>query len=103
MDWLRRLSLAGATLALALGTVVPAAPALAQRRFERGRSEQDWRRGPDPVRREWAPPERGRPRCWAADSDLGGSLIGAIAGGLIGRPMGPRAIERDQRAGWCRR
>lgn len=129
----RKLSLAGAAIVLSSIALIPATPAAAQR-YERhddgnrygdgyrgdgrGGYRQDYRgydRGYD--RRDYR--HRYRSRC---DNGDGGTLIGAIAGGLLGhsiagrgdRTMGTvlgagagalagRAIDRSDNPGYCRR
>ena len=126
----KTLSLAGAALAISATALVPAAPAMAQRggyygdRYERGydaRSYDDRRydqRGYD-DRRYDRRNYRGNERCTNGD---GGTVIGAIAGGLLGNTvagrgdkllgtvlgggagaLAGRAIDRSGNRGYCRR
>ncbi|WP_267396366.1 MULTISPECIES: glycine zipper 2TM domain-containing protein [unclassified Sphingomonas] len=90
----KTLSLAGAALAMTAATLVPAAPAMAQGRYyqddhggyDRGYDDRGYRgRGDD--RRYDRRYYRGRERC---SNGTGGTIIGAIAGGLLGRTVDTR-------------
>ncbi len=114
----KMLSLAGAALAMSATAVIPAAPAMAQRggyygdRYDRGYD----RRGYDDRRYDR---RNDRQRCSNGD---GGTVIGAIAGGLLGNTvagrgdkllgtvvgagggaLAGRAIDRSGNRGYCRR
>ena len=126
---LKKLSLAGAALAMGATVLIPASPAAAQR-YER---HYDGNRYNDGYRGGYRENYRGydrrydrrnyrhnyRSRC---DNGDGGTVIGAIAGGLLGhsiagrgdRTMGTvlgagagalagRAIDRSDNPGYCRR
>jgi uncharacterized protein YcfJ len=122
---LKTLSLVGAALAMTATAVIPVAPAMAQSRYDRGYSDayrdgynrDGYRtyRGYDRDYRNY----RMRQKCNDGD---GGTIIGAIAGGLLGnsiagrgdRTVGTiigggvgalagRAIDRSDRPGYCRR
>ncbi len=134
---LKTLSLVGAALALTAGAVVPLAPAQAQRYaydqayrdgynrdgysgYDRGyRGDDRGYRGYDRSYRGYDRGYRARQKCNDGD---GGTIIGAIAGGLLGntvagrgdRTVGTilgagvgalagRAIDRSDRPGYCRR
>jgi hypothetical protein len=124
---LKTLSLVGAALALTAGAVVPLAPAQAQRygydqsyRDGNGYSGYDRSyRGYDRSYRGYDRSYRARQKCNDGD---GGTIVGAIAGGLLGngiagrgdRTLGTilgagvgalagRAIDRSDRPGYCRR
>ena len=122
---LKTLSLVGAALALTAGAVVPLAPAQAQR-YGHDRSYRDGYSGYDRSYRGYDRNYRGYNRSYRArqkcnDGD-GGTIVGAIAGGLLGngiagrgdRTVGTilgagvgalagRAIDRSDRPGYCRR
>lgn len=115
----KKLSLAGAALAMTAGAVVPATAADAQRyrdryyrNYDRGYADRDYR---DHRRYN---NYRARERCKDGD---GGTIVGAIAGGLLGRTidtrgnrllgtvlgagagaLAGRAIDRSDRPGYCR-
>ncbi len=124
---LKTLSLAGAALAMTATALVPVTPAVAQSRYYGGnRYERGYDRGyrGDRVYRG----DRGyyndrgyRARQKCNDGD-GGTIVGAIAGGLLGRTidtrgdrllgtvlgagagaLAGRAIDRSDRPGYCRR
>jgi hypothetical protein len=134
---LKTLSLVGAALAMTAGAVVPLAPAQAQRygydqsyrdgynrdgyngydRSYRGNDRSY--RGNDRSYRGYDRRYRARQKCNDGD---GGTIVGAIAGGLLGntvagrgdRTLGTilgagvgalagRAIDRSDRPGYCRR
>jgi uncharacterized protein YcfJ len=121
----KKLTLVGAALAMTATAVIPAAPAMAQSRAYRdayrdGYNRDGYRdgyrtyRGNDRDYRSY----RARQKCRDGD---GGTIIGAIAGGLLGntiagrgnRTLGTvlgagggalagRAIDRSDRPGYCR-
>ena len=127
---LKTLSLVGAALALTAGAVVPLAPAQAQRygydqSYRDGYSRDGYSgydrsyRGSDRSYRGYNRSYRARQKCNDGD---GGTIVGAIAGGLLGntvagrgdRTIGTilgagvgalagRAIDRSDRPGYCRR
>lgn len=94
----KKLSLAGAAFAMGAAALVPAAPAVAQR-YDRGvsydRYGNDYRgyegrryRGSDRSYRGYS---RVYDRCKDGD---GGTVIGAIAGGLLGHGIAGRGGDR---------
>jgi uncharacterized protein YcfJ len=117
----KKLTLFGAALAMTATAVIPAAPAMAQSRAYRDAYRDGYNRetprtyrGNDRNYRDY----RARERCRSGD---GGTIIGAIAGGLLGntiagrgnRTLGTvlgagggalagRAIDRSGRPGYCR-
>jgi uncharacterized protein YcfJ len=117
----KKLSLVGAALAMGATILVPATPAAAQRgyygdRYDRG---DRYARGNRGYYRESYQNYRARQKCNDGD---GGTIVGAIAGGLLGhtvagrgdRTLGAvlgagagalagRAIDRSDRPGYCRR
>ena len=121
---LKTLSLAGAALAMTATALVPITPAVAQSRYYGGDRYDRGYRGDDRVYRG----DRGyyndrsyRARQKCKDGD-GGTIVGAIAGGLLGRTidtrgdrllgtvlgagagaLAGRAIDRSDRPGYCRR
>lgn len=127
---LKTLSLVGAALALTAGAVVPLAPAQAQRygydqSYRDGYNRDGYNgydrsyRGSDRNYRGYNRSYRARQKCNDGD---GGTIVGAIAGGLLGntvagrgdRTIGTilgagvgalagRAIDRSDRPGYCRR
>jgi uncharacterized protein YcfJ len=119
---LKKLSLVGAALVMTATAVIPAAPAMAQSRYDRsyrdgysnrydnGRTY----RGYDQNYRS----NRARAKCKDGD---GGTIVGAIAGGLLGNTiagrgdktlgtiigglggaLAGRAIDRSDRPNYCR-
>ena len=134
----KKLSLIGAALAMTGTALIPAAPAAAQGRYEyrddrgyygdrdyrrdgrsygRDRGYRDYRRYDRDDRRYYR--DRARSKCNDGD---GGTIVGAIAGGLAGnaiagrgdRTLGTilggavgaiagREIDRSDRPGYCRR
>jgi len=120
---LKQLSLVGAALVMTATTVIPVAPAMAQSRYDRGynrgydnRYYDNGRtyRGYDQNYRNY----RARQKCKDGD---GGTIVGAIAGGLLGNTVAGRgdktlgtiigglggaiagrAIDRSDRPGYCR-
>ena len=128
---LKTLSLVGAALAMTAGAVVPLAPAQAQRygydrSYNDGYNRGGYYDGYDRSYRGYDRSYRGYNRSYRArqkcnDGD-GGTIVGAIAGGLLGNtvagrgdrtigtilgagvgPLAGRAIERSDRPGYCRR
>ena len=119
---LKTLSLAGAALAMGTVAMVPATPAAAQshhRHYRGDRYDHAYRgaRYRHYNRRHYS--RRAREKC--ADGD-GGTIVGAIAGGLLGHEivgrgdkvlgtvlggaagaLAGRAIDRSDRPGYCRR
>lgn len=113
---IKKLSLFGAAAAMTASAILPATAADAQRhrRYDnQGYYEREYR-GNDGYARN-----RARQKC--ADGD-GGTIIGAIAGGLLGRTidtrgdrllgtvlgagagaLAGRAIDRSDRPNYCRR
>jgi uncharacterized protein YcfJ len=118
---LKQLSLVGAALAMGAAALVPTAPAMAQRyhshhryySYDRYRGHDRYYRG-----RDYRHHYRGYRRC---DNGDGGTIVGAIAGGLLGhevaghgdRTLGAvlgagagalagRAIDRSDNPGYCR-
>jgi hypothetical protein len=85
---LKTLSLAGAALTMTAGAIVPLAPVAAQSRYDGyrgdGRGYRSYDRGSyDHYRGDY----RARQRCNDGD---GGTIIGAIAGGLLGNAVAGR-------------
>ena len=84
----KKLTLAGAAIAMGAASLVPATPAFAQRydrgyysdRSDRGYSDRRVYRGSDRSYRNY----RARQKCQDGD---GGTIIGAIAGGLLGNEV----------------
>jgi len=128
---MKTLSLVGAALAMTAGAVVPIAPAQAQRygydrSYNDGYNRGGYYNGYDRSYRGYDRSYRGYDRGYRArqkcnDGD-GGTIVGAIAGGLLGngiagrgdRTIGTilgagvgalagRAIDRSDRPGYCRR
>ena len=127
---MKTLSLAGAALAMTAAALVPATPAAAQRGYyggyDRGYEQRGYDRGyrDDRVYRGdrgyyGDRGYRGGQRC---NSGTTGTIVGAIAGGLLGRTvdtrgdrtmgtllgagagaLAGRAVERADRPGYCRR
>ncbi len=128
---LKKLSLIGAALAMTGTAIVPATQAAAQSRYEyrdgrgydRGYNRSYDRRSYD--RRDYRGQDRryaSRNRSSCRDNGDGGTVIGAIAGGLIGNEvagrgdktagtllggvlgaLAGRAIDRSDRPDYCRR
>ncbi len=121
----KKLSLAGATLAMGLTALIPATPAMAQRggyygdRYERGYNDRRYNDRRDDRRYERRNYRGRQQRC---DNGDGGTVIGAIAGGLLGNTiagrgdkllgtvigagggaLAGRAIDRSDNRGYCRR
>jgi hypothetical protein len=120
----KKLSLAGAAIAMGATALVPATPALAQSRHYHGR--HDYGRTYDNGYYDNGRVYRGRNgdyrnarRCNTGDT---GTIVGAIAGGLLGRTvtgrndhllgtvlgagagaLAGRAVERSDRPEYCRR
>ena len=123
---LKQLSLVGAALAMGVGAFVPTAPAMAQHYHGHYRGDyygRDYQRGYDRGDRYYGRDryyrERDYRRC--RDDGTGGTIIGAIAGGLLGNTvagrgdhtlgtvlgagagaLAGRAIDRSDRPGYCR-
>lgn len=120
----KQLSLAAAALTMSAAAMIPATPAMAQRggynsdRYERGYDRRGYDNRRD-DRRYDRRNYRGRNRC---DNGDGGTVIGAIAGGLLGNTvagrgdkllgtvigagggaLAGRAIDRSGNRGYCRR
>ena len=122
---LKKLSLVGAALAMTATAVIPVAPAMAQSRYDRGYRD-GYRGGYDRTYRGYDGQyrdyrdyrHRARERCRSGST---GTIIGAIAGGLLGnsvagrgdRTVGTiigggvgalagRAVDRSDRPGYCR-
>lgn len=121
---LKKLSIVGAALAMTATTVIPAAPAMAQSRYDRSYRDNGYNRGnydnriyrgQDRNYRNY----RANQKCKDGD---GGTIVGAIAGGLLGNTvagrgdktlgtiigglggaLAGRAIDRSDRPGYCRR
>ena len=117
---LKKLSLTAAALAMGASAIVPVAPAMAQRRhydsrqYDRGHYDNG-----RTYRGENYRNYRARQKC---DDGDGGTIVGAIAGGLLGHSvagrndrllgavlgagagaLAGRAIDRSDRPGYCRR
>ncbi|MFS0772662.1 glycine zipper 2TM domain-containing protein [Sphingomonas sp. 1P08PE] len=110
---IKKFSLAAAVLAMSASTLVPVSAADAQRRHYRGdRYEQRYDRY---ERRNY------RDACRRKGVGSTGTVVGAIAGGLLGRTidtrgdrtmgtllgagagaLAGRAVERGERPGYCR-
>jgi hypothetical protein len=121
---LKTLSLAGAALAMSATALVPVTPAVAQRGYYGDRGYDRGYRGDRVYRGDNGYYQDrgyrgGGQRCKSGDT---GTLVGAIAGGLLGRTidtrgdrllgtvlgagagaLAGRAIERSDRPGYCRR
>ena len=120
---LKKLSLAGAALVMTATAVIPAAPAMAQSRYDRGYYNNGYgNRNYDNGRtyRGYDQNYRYRARQKCKDGD-GGTIVGAIAGGLLGSAvagrgdktlglvlggvggaLAGRAIDRSDRPNYCR-
>lgn len=125
---LKTLSLAGAALAMTATALVPVAPAMAQSRYygdrgyDRGYRDDRGYRGDRVYRGDRGyyndRGNRGGRRC---NNGSTGTIVGAIAGGLLGRTidtrgdrslgtlggavaggLAGRALERSDRPGYCR-
>jgi outer membrane lipoprotein SlyB len=126
----KKLTLAGAALAMGAAALVPATPAMAQR-YDRGYSasqydnggygyrNREYRQNRNAYRYNGRNNYRASQKC--ADGD-GGTIVGAIAGGLLGREvagrggdrtlgtilgglggaLAGRAIDRSDRPNYCR-
>ena len=120
----KKLALAGAAIAMSATALVPVAPAMAQSRshygdrYDRGYNNDRGYNGRN-YRGESYRNYRARQKCNDGD---GGTIIGAIAGGLLGHTvagrgdhtlgtvlgagagaLAGRAIDRSDRPGYCRR
>jgi uncharacterized protein YcfJ len=114
---LKTLSLAAAALTMTAGAIVPVTPAAAQRYY--GDRYDRVYRGDRGYYRDDYRSYRMRQKCNDGD---GGTIVGAIAGGLLGRgiagrgdhvlgtvlgagagALAGRAIDRSDRPGYCRR
>lgn len=117
---IKQFTLAAAALAMGTTAIIPATPAQAQRhygqqRYDTGRVYNDRRYSGRDYRQNY----RARQKCKDGD---GGTIIGAIAGGLLGnviagrgdRTLGTvlggaggalagRAVDRSDRPEYCRR
>lgn len=117
----KNLTLSAATLAMAAGALLPATAADAQRYrgSSASRSYDDGYYGREYRGRDDYARYRAREKCKDGD---GGTIIGAIAGGLLGHgvagrgdhvlgtvigaaggALAGRAIDRSDRPGYCRR
>lgn len=123
----KKLTLAGAALAMGATAIVPATPAMAQRHYDRGYGNGYYDRGYNNGYYDQGRTYRGdnyrnyrQPRrCNTGDT---GTIVGAIAGGLLGHTvagrgdnllgavigagagaLAGRAIERSDRPNYCRR
>lgn len=121
----KKLTIAGAALAMGATAIVPAAPAMAQSRhydrgsyYDRGYDNGYYNQGRT-YRGDSYRNYRVRQRCNKGDT---GTIVGAIAGGLLGHTvagrgdnllgavigagagaLAGRAIERSDRPDYCRR
>ena len=122
----KQLTLAGAALAMTAGMVVPVAPAAAQD-YRRGYDQRDGYRGDRSGYRNYDRTYRGQDRSYRNRGDKcrdgdGGTIVGAIAGGLAGNviagrgdktigtiiggalgALAGRSIDRSDRPNYCRR
>lgn len=122
----KKLTLSAATLAMGAGALLPATAADAQRgrgsQYDRSYDDRYYAAGNDGRTyrgRDGYASYRAREKCKDGD---GGTIIGAIAGGLLGRSvagrgdhvlgtvlgaaggaLAGRAIDRSDRPGYCRR
>jgi hypothetical protein len=124
---MKKLSLFGAALAVTASALVPAAPAAAQdyygrgyydRGYDRGYYDRGYDRGYD---RRYDHYDRRDYRPRRCSDGAGGTIIGAIAGGLLGHgiagrgdhavgtvlgagagALAGRAIDRSNNPGYCR-
>jgi uncharacterized protein YcfJ len=121
---LKKLTLVGAALAMTTGALVPAAPAMAQSRGYNSGYGQNYRGYDNSYRgydRSYRDDRRSTRRDKCNDGD-GGTIVGAIAGGLLGNTiagrgdktvgtilggavgaLAGRSIDRSDRPGYCRR
>ena len=120
---LKKLSIVGAALAMTATAVIPAAPAQAQSRYDRSYRDNGYNRG-NYNNRTYRGYDRNyrsyRANQKCKDGD-GGTIVGAIAGGLLGNTvagrgdktlgtilgglggaLAGRAIDRSDRPGYCR-
>lgn len=117
---MKQLSLIGAALAMGATTLAPVTPASAQRYYHPREYRPAYRGHDRYYQRHYRQHYRDYRRC--RDNGDGGTIIGAIAGGLLGntvagrgdRTVGTilgagvgalagRAIDRSDRPGYCRR
>ncbi|TPG13582.1 glycine zipper 2TM domain-containing protein [Sphingomonas oligophenolica] len=116
----KTLSLTGAAVAMSATALVPAAPAMAQRGYYNSRGyDRGYQDNGRTYRGENYRSYRARQKCNDGD---GGTIVGAIAGGLLGHTvagrndrllgtvlgagagaLAGRAIDRSDRPGYCRR
>lgn len=115
----KKLSMAGAALAMTAGAVLPATAADAHRTGYRHTHSRQYA-GYDRQYRDYRGYNSYRAQQNCADGD-GGTIVGAIAGGLLGRTidtrgnrllgtvlgagagaLAGRAIDRSDRPGYCR-
>jgi uncharacterized protein YcfJ len=122
---LKKLSFAGAAIAMTATALVPATPAMAQsrhydsRNYDRGYYDNGYTNDARTYRGENYNRYRAQRRCKSGDT---GTIVGAIAGGLLGRvvtgrndrllgtvlgagagALAGRAVERSDRPDYCRR
>ena len=125
---LKKLSLVGAALVMTATTVIPAAPAMAQSRYDRGYRDNGYNRGGYDNRYDNGRTYRGydqnyrnyrTPRECKTER---GTVIGAIAGGLLGNiiagrgdrllgtviggaggALAGREVAKSGQPGYCRR
>lgn len=115
----KTMSLAGAAIAMSATAMIPATPAMAQRYGSSRGYDRGYYDNGRSYRGESYNSYRARQKCNDGD---GGTIIGAIAGGLLGRgiagrgdhvlgtvlgagagALAGRAIDRSDRPGYCRR
>lgn len=93
---IKQLSMIGAAIAMTAGTLIPAAPAAAQRyygdRYDNGgngyyRGDRGYRNDRGYYRGNRYQDRRGYRGYRCRDSGTGGTIIGAIAGGLLGHEV----------------
>lgn len=119
----KKLTLAGAAFAMGAAALVPATPAMAQR-YDRGYSYDRYDRGYNNNYRSYRGNDRRYYNNRRSDrcNDTGGTVVGAVAGGVLGnvvagrgdRTLGTilggaigalagREIDRGGQPGYCRR
>ncbi len=116
----KKLSLVGAAVAMSATALIPVTPALAQRGYHNSRHyDRDYRDNTGAYRGETYRNYGAQQKCNNGD---GGTIVGAIAGGLLGHTvagrndrllgtvlgagagaLAGRAIVRSDRPGYCRR